>query len=277
MSTIFIGDKMSKKLGFALGAGGSRGVAHVGFLKAMEEEGIVPDFICGCSMGSVVGGCYALGHSPEFMEKEVAKLKLSHIFDLSLNPVGDGALLRAKKVRTKLATYIHRHTFNEAKIPFSCVAVDLLSGKTKVFSGDEKILDGVVASSSIPGVFKPMQYKDMLLIDGGVSTRVPIDEVRDMGAEVVVAVDVLGAIRPTRKKYHIASLLIRASEVYDCELTKYKLLAQKPDFYLTPDLGDMSQFKLGSIEYAVEAGYKLGKEYAPKIKEAINKGKKAKS
>lgn len=268
---------MSKKLGFALGAGGSRGVAHVGFLKAMEEEGIVPDYICGTSMGSVVGACYALGHTPEFMEKEVSKLKISHIFDLSMNPVGNAALLRAKKVRAKLATYIHRHTFDDTKIPFSCVAVDLLTGKPKVFSGHEKILDGVVASSSIPGVFKPMQYKDMLLVDGGVMVRVPIDEVRDMGAEVVVAVDVLGDIRPTRKKYHIASLIMRTAEVFDSELTKYKLLTQNPDFYLTPDLGDMSQYKLNGIDFAVEAGYKLGKEYAPKIKEAIGKKRKAKS
>lgn len=262
---------MAKKLGFALGAGGSRGVAHIGFLRAMEEEGIKPDYISGSSMGSVVGGCYALGYSPDFMAKEIGGLKINELLDLSFNPVGNGALLRAKKMRAKLETYLKANTFNDAKIPFTCVAVDLLSGSVKLFSGDEKIIDGVVASSSIPGVFKPVAYNDMLLVDGGVRVRVPVDEVREMGADVVVAVDVLGDVRPMGKKYHIASVLMRVGEIYDAELTKRKILDQKPDFYLTPDLGDMSQYKLKGIDYAIEAGYKLGKENAEKIKKLLKK------
>ncbi len=265
---------MAKKLGFVLGSGGSRGVAHVGFLKAMEEEGIKPDYIAGSSMGSVVGSCYAIGMPIEKMEKEVKSLKFKEILDLSINPVGNGAILRAKKLYTKLQTYLKHTHFDHTKIPFTCVAVDLVSGKTKSFSGKEKLIDGVVASSSIPGVFKPLAYGDMLLVDGGVNTRLPIDEVREMGAEVVVVVDVLGDIRPTNKKYHIASVIIRAGEIYDAELTKYKLKQQKPDVYITPDLGNMSQYKMNDIDMAIEQGYKAGKEYAEKIKKLI-KGKKS--
>lgn len=262
------------KLGFALGAGGSRGVSHIGFLRAMEEEGITPDFISGASMGAVVGGCYAVGCSPSFMAKEISELKMSELFDLSFNPVGNGALLRAKKMRAKLETYLKSYTFAEAKIPFRCVATDLLSGREKIFGGDEKIIDGVVASSSIPGVFKPVVYEDMLLVDGGVKVRVPVDEVREMGADVVVAIDVLGDIRPTGKKYHIVSVLMRTAEIYDSELTKYKIAAQKPDLYLTAELGNMSQYKLSGIDGAIEAGYELGKENAEKIKKLIKKSKK---
>lgn len=260
---------MAKKLGLVLGAGGSRGVAHIGFLKALDEEGIKPSFITGSSMGSVIGGCYVTGMLPKQMEKEIKGLKMSEIFDLSINPVGNGALLRAGKMRSKLEKYLKKHKFKDAKIPFRCVAVDLLSGKTKVFGDNEYILDGVVASSSIPGVFKPMQYDDMLLVDGGVSTRLPIDEVREMGAEVVVAVDVLGEVRHTNKKYHIASLIMRVGEIYDSELTKYKILSQKPDMYLTPELGNMSQYKVKDLDFAIEQGYKLGKENAEKIRELM--------
>ncbi len=267
---------MAKKLGFVLGAGGSRGVAHVGFLRAMEEAGIKPDFITGSSMGSVVGACYSIGLTPEFMEKEIKNLKFNELLDVSFNPVGNGALLRAKKMRAKLQSYLKNTTFEHTKIPFSCVAVDLVSGKTKVFKGKEKLIDGVTASSSIPGVFKPVAYEDMLLIDGCVSTRLPIDEIREMGAEVVVAIDVLGDTRPTTKKYHIASVLIRAGEVYDAELTKYKLLIQKPDLYLTPDLGNMSQYKINDVAMAIEEGYKLGKENADKIKALISNRKNVK-
>ncbi len=268
---------MAKKLGFVLGAGGSRGVAHVGFLKAMEENGITPDFIAGSSMGSVVGSCYAIGMPLEKMEKEVKSLKFKELLDISFNPVGNGAILRAKKVYAKLHTYLKNTHFDHTKIPFTCVAVDLVSGKTKVFGGKEKLVDGVVASSSIPGIFKPMAYGDMLLVDGGVNTRLPIDEIREMGAEVVVAVDVLGDVRPTNKKYHIASVLMRAGEIYDSELTKYKLLVQKPDLYITPDLGNMSQYKINDVDMAIEQGYKIGLEYADKIKELISTRKKAKN
>ena len=74
---------MSKKLGFALGAGGSRGVAHIGFLRAMEESGIVPDFVSGCSMGSVIGSCYSKGYTTQYMEQVVKKLKFNDLLDLS--------------------------------------------------------------------------------------------------------------------------------------------------------------------------------------------------
>lgn len=260
---------MAKKLGLVLGAGGSRGVAHIGFLKALEEAGITPDYLTGSSMGSVIGSCYSIGMSSSDMIEEINKLKLMQLFDLSFNPIGNGAILRAKKMRSKLYLYLTNHTFEHTKIPFKCVAADLISGKTKVFEGKEKLLDGVVASSSIPGIFKPVAYKDMLLVDGGVTTRLPIEEVREMGAEVVVAVDVLGEVQPTAKKYHIASVILRVGEIYDSELTKYKVKALKPDLYLTPDLGTMSQYKLDKIDFAIEAGYELGKQNVEKIKQLL--------
>ncbi len=260
---------MSKKLGFALGAGGSRGVAHVGFLKAMDEEGIKPDFITGSSMGSVVGSCYSLGLKPDYMIKEIEKLKLSDLFDLSLNPFGNGALLRAQKMRKKLQKYLKDYTFEDAQIPFRTVAVDLVSGESVLFKGQDKMIDGVSASSSIPGVFKPVQFGEKMLVDGGVRTRLPIEEVRQMGANIIVAVDVLGEIREKKKRFHIGSVMIRASEIYDDEITKLKLQMQKPDLYLPIDLGEMSPFKFSGIREAFEIGYAVGKQRAESIKELL--------
>ena len=260
---------MKKKLGFALGAGGSRGVAHIGFLKAMEEEGIVPDFISGTSMGSVVGSCYASGMTPDQMKDAVIKLKLSDIFDLSLNPVGSGALLRSQKLQKKLKQFLGNKTFNDLKIPFRCVATDLLSGKAIILSGDKKVVNCVAASSTIPSVFKPIQMDDMLLVDGGVTCRVPIRTVREMGADVVVGIDVLGKVRPNDRKFNLISLLFRMFDICDCELVKYKTEKQNPDLFIEPDLGNMVQFKFKEIPWAIERGYETGKEYAPKIKELI--------
>ena len=260
---------MSKKLGLVLGAGGSRGVAHIGFLTALDEAGIKPDLITGSSMGSVVGSCYCSGLSPEFMKEEILKLKMSDLFDLSFNPIGNAALLRSKKVYKKLGEYLGELTFGQLKTPFNCVSIDILSGKTVTFSKEEKVLDGVVASCSIPGVFKPLRHGEHMLIDGGIKCRLPIDEAREMGAEVVVAVDVLGEIRPCTKKYNIMSVMLRTIDIYDSELTKYRLLSQKPDLVLYPDLGDMNQFKFKGIPEALEKGYELGVSSIDKIKELI--------
>ena len=260
---------MSKKLGFALGAGGSRGVAHIGFLKAMEEEGIVPDYISGCSMGSVVGACYALGMKPDDMIKEINALKFADIFDLSLNPLGNGALLRAKKMYKKLQTYLGENTFEDLKRPFCCVATDLNSGTTVTLDGKTKVVDAVAASSSIPAIFKPVFIDDMTLVDGGVKCRVPIEQVRDMGADIVVAVDVLGQIRETDRKYNMLSVIFRVYDIMDGESACRRKDMHEPDLYIEPDLGEMIQYKFKDMDKAIETGYLTGKEYAKKIKGLI--------
>lgn len=261
---------MKKKLGFALGAGGSRGVAHIGFLRAMEEEGIVPDYVSGCSMGSVIGSCYAKGYTTKYMEEIVKKLKFSDLFDLSLAPIKNGALLRSKKMQKKLKQYLGKTTFGELKIPFTCVATDLIGGEVVVLGEkDREVCSSVVASSSIPTIFKPVQMDDKLLVDGGVLCRVPIDTVRSMGADVVVAVDVLGKVRKCDKKYNVFTIMTRIFDIADCELTRKNIKEKHPDLFIEPDLGDMSQYKFKEIDLAIQKGYETGKAYADKIKQLI--------
>lgn len=259
-----------KKLGLALSAGGSRGVAHIGFLKALEEQGIKPDFIAGTSMGAVIGSCYAKGCSTDYMIEVIKKLKFGDIFDLSLNPIKNAALLRSQKMSKQIKKHLGETTFCELKIPFSCVATDLISGKIVVLGGaDEEVCSSVVASASIPSVFKPVQKDDKLLVDGGVLCRVPIDTVRNMGAQVVVAVDVLGEVRRCEKKPNVFTIMSRIFDIADSELTHYKTKAQNPDLMIVPDLGDMSQYKFKNIDSAIERGYQTGKEYASQIKKLI--------
>ena len=150
---------MKKKLGFALGSGGSRGVAHIGFLRAMEENGVRPDYIVGCSMGAVVGAAYASGFPLDKMEEAVKKLRL---LDL-IAPTGKrGGLFDTKKVRKLLEKYIGDITFADLKIPFRCVAVDMITQRVIEFSKGS-LLDAVIASSSIPSVFRPLEKDGMRL------------------------------------------------------------------------------------------------------------------
>lgn len=260
---------MAKKLGFALGAGGSRGIAHIGFLKAMEENGIKADFVAGASMGSVVGSCYCLGMNADQMMEEINKLKFSDIFDLSINPFGNGALLRAKKMRKRLEVYLKKHRYEDTLIPFRSVATDLISGETIVMKGRDKLIDGIVASSSIPGVFKPVEWHGKVLVDGGIMCRVPVEQVREMGAEVVVAVDVLGQTGECDKRYNMFTVLYRMVDIMDSELALLKRKYQKPNVYIEPDLGDMSQFKFKDLDKAYQKGYEIGLKNVKKIKRLI--------
>ncbi len=260
---------MKKKLGFALGSGGSRGIAHIGFLRAMEEAKIKPDFITGCSMGSVVGAAYAAGLPTEKMEEAALRLRL---LDL-IAPTGKrGGLFDTRKVRKLLEKYIGDITFEQLKIPFRCVAVDMISQQIVEFS-EGKVLDAVIASSSIPSVFRPLEKDGMRLIDGGILERVPFLQVKDMGADVVVAVDVLGQ-RSTREKCPTTlGVLLEAIDIADNERTRIRRekYADKIDFWLEPELGDMSQYVIKKLDFATEKGYEIGKAYAKEIRAKLKK------
>lgn len=260
---------MKKKLGFALGAGGSRGIAHIGFLKAMEEEGIKPDYIAGCSMGSIVGGAYAAGVSVEVMEQAVRKLKLLQLLSGGNRP---GGLFETKKIRKILSQYIGNLEFSDLKTPFRCVAVDLYTQSIVEFS-EGSVIDGVVASSSIPGVFKPTEKNGMLLVDGGLLARVPCEFVKNMGADIVVAVDVLGNLATLEKKPSTITVLLESYNIMDNYRTAIRRKEQESiiDFWLEPSLGSMNQYSLKQLEFALEEGYKLGKANAQKIKDALGK------
>lgn len=266
--------RKEKKLGFALGSGGSRGIAHIGFLAAMEEEGIKPDYISGCSMGSVVGAAYASGMSIEDMKTAAMKLRL---FDLIYPSGGRGGLFDTKKIKKLLTSYIGEVNFSQLKIPFSCVAVDMRSQKLVEFSKGS-VVDAVVASSCIPSLFRPIEQGDMRLVDGGVLVRVPYEQTRKMGAEVVVAVDVLGWRTSKEKCPGTIGVMMETVDIMD----NYRTLHQKErdkdlyDIWIEPNLGDMSQYSLKQAEFAFEKGYEIGKEYADLIAKKSRKNQQDK-
>ena len=256
-----------KKLGLALGAGGSRGVAHIGFLQALEEAGIKPDYITGSSMGSVVGGAYAAGVPLEQMKKAVETLRL---LDLIAPAKEKGGIFGTKKMRALLVKYIGDKNFHELKIPFHCVAVDMLKQEVMEFS-EGNVIDAIVASSCIPAVFHPQQREGMQLIDGGILERVPAMRVKEMGADVIVAVDVLGWRETGEKVPGTIGVLLETIDIMDNYRTRhYKEEYEKEiDFWLEPELGNMSQFSLKEVKFAYQKGYELGKKYAPLIKKKL--------
>ena len=256
-----------KKLGLALGAGGSRGVAHIGFLKALEEANIQVDYIVGCSMGSVVGGAYAAGVSVDAMREAVCKLRL---LDLIGPAKQKGGVFGNAKMRSQIVKYIGDITFADLKIPFHCVAVDMVKQEVIEFSKGS-LADAIVASSSIPSVFHPVIQDEKRLIDGGVLERVPAMRVKKMGADVVVAVDVLGWRTAREKVPGPIGVSLETFDIMDNHRTKayHEKHKKQIDFWLEPDLGDMSQYSMKQIKEAYEKGYELGKANVAAIQKAL--------
>ena len=256
-----------KKLGLALGAGGSRGIAHVGFLQALEEEGIKPDYITGSSMGAVVGGAYAAGIPMETIKNAVLNLRL---FDLISPAKQKGGVFGTQKMCALIERYLGNVMIEDLAIPFRSVAVDMIEQEVVEFS-QGSLVDAIIASASIPGIFHPLVKEGRRLIDGGVLERVPAMRLQDMGAEVIVAVDVLGWRAASEKVPGAVGILLETFDVMDNYRTKTyrEKNKRKINFWLEPDLGNMSQYSLKEAKMAYEKGYALGREYIPKIKRAL--------
>lgn len=259
-----------KKLGLALGSGGARGVAHIGFLQALEDNGIKPQFISGCSMGSVVGSCYAIGMKPKEMMDAVTALRVRDLLDPGINAFRSGTLLKSKKLLAVLRRFLGHITFDSLKIPFACVGADLKTGNKVLFDSGE-VAPAVQASSSIPLVFQPVEKDGMLICDGGVVCRVPVQEVKDMGAEVVVAVDVLGPLREDIDVRGMLRYLLRLVDVYDNAISERNRVDCPADIFVAPDLGPISQYKIdrANFEVCYEKGYECAASIADEIKKLI--------
>lgn len=256
-----------KKLGLALGAGGSRGVAHIGFLKALEEKGVKPAYIAGASMGAVVGAGYAAGIDTEEMWAAVCEMKPTQLLSFTLQR---GGVCSSRKMRSVLKRYYGDMTFEDLNIPFRCVAVDMRTQKLVEIS-EGNVLDAVLASSNIPILFRPIVREGKWLIDGGVLERVPARQVKDMGAEVVAAVDVLGWRKTPAQMKGTLSMALSMLDMMDNyrAAERRKENADIVDFWLEPELGDMSQYAFHGFEFAYKKGYESGKKNAAKIKKAL--------
>jgi NTE family protein len=179
----------TKKIGLALSGGGARGYAHVGVLKALVEHNVPIDIIAGCSAGSFVGGAFAAGMTPAEIEEVGKKISWFAIAGFSYSPRG---ILSNAGLGRFIEENIPIRRFEELGIPFAAVACDLETGDEVVFKDHGDLVDAIRASCAIPGVFVPViDEVGRSLIDGGVVSPMPTKTVRKMGADIVIAVDLL--------------------------------------------------------------------------------------
>jgi len=187
-----------KKVGLALGSGSSRGWSHIGVIQALREHDIPVDYVAGTSIGAYVGAIFASGHIEEFQQTvlDMDWKRVVSLLDFSINLTG---FLEGRKVMNLAENVMTVQKFEDLKIPLRVVAADLKTGEEIIFSKGS-VKEAVRASISIPGIFRPVEIKKHLCVDGGLLNPVPVNVVKEMGAEVIIAVDLNHCLIQRREK-----------------------------------------------------------------------------
>lgn len=179
-----------EKIGLALSGGSLWGIAHIGVLKALEDNHIPISFIAGTSVGALIGALYAAGLSASELETLAISTQWKDISKLSLPFRG---LLSNEPMEQYVHKLIGDITFSELKIPFQAVAADLISGEEVILKRG-KLSTALRATTAIPGIYQPVQIEDKTLVDGGIVNNVPISVTRNMGSDLIVAVSLSSSL-----------------------------------------------------------------------------------
>jgi len=231
--------KPKPKVAVVLSGGGAKGVAHISLLQALDSLGIVPDLIIGTSMGSVVGGFYAMGYSGDSIAAITKNAKWDELLggktslnDVSIEeksefgkylinldlikgkPKASSSLLNDQHLREFLSLYTYPvynvHDFDSLSIPYRSMTTDIVNGK-EVLLKDGGLNVAMRASMSIPSIFRPVPYKDVLLVDGGILNNFPTDVAKEMGADIIIGSDVGGGMKPKEELEGITTILFQTA------------------------------------------------------------------
>jgi NTE family protein len=284
------------KIGLALGAGGDRFYVHIGVLKVLESEGIKLDYIAGTSIGSLIGGLYALWEDIDKIEEFIFNINFRKYYkfqredvrleninetpfiqfyaDISKNKIDPKwlkGLIDGKIIRDEIDRFTNRASFEyDLKIPFKAVATDLSTGE-KVVIDKGRISNAIVASISIPGTFIPFKFEDKILVDGGLKDPVPADVVREMGADIVIGVNLSDIQKDTLPVFNnVVSILFRSVYIMLEDLNN--ISANKADIVISPHYRgplstDMDKEKKIQL---IKLGEEETKKIIPLLKTLIN-------
>ena len=290
-------DAPRPKIGLVLSGGAARGLAHIGVLKALEEQGVRIDAIAGTSMGAVVGGLYASGYSIAELEKLattldwqqalsdapprkdvpfrrkqddrdfLVKQKLSFRDDGSLGlPLGviQGQNL-ALLLESKLAHTADIRDFDKLPIPFRAVATDITSGEKVVFRRGH-LPQVIRASMSIPAVFAPVELDGRLLVDGGMTDNIPVDVVREMGVDLAIVVDIGTPLRNRKQLATVVDVLNQSITLMTRRNSEEQLASlRREDILVQPPLAAFGVTDFGRAQDMIDAGYRATRGLDPRL------------
>lgn len=289
------------KVGVVLGGGGAKGASHIGVLKYIEEMGIPIDYMAGTSMGSIIGGLYAMGYSPDELTQLISNVDWSSYIGNKIDrtlmseearkrssttlinmPFGLGSLFdknpNSSIIDQLPSAYVNNSSlvnlfndlcigyqeemdFNDMPIPFACVATDIVTGDEVVLRNGS-VPTAMRSSMAIPGVFSPVNIGDMVLVDGGLVNNFPADVLKEMGADIIIGVEVTNEKRITREDIQsLPQLLGRL--VTNSTNSKRKENRELCNVHIVPDVSGfgMLSFSPDAIDTLVHRGYKKAAEY----------------
>ncbi|MCL6570704.1 MAG: patatin-like phospholipase family protein [Bacillus sp. (in: Bacteria)] len=254
------------KIGLALGSGGARGFAHLGVIKALKEAGIPIHLIAGSSMGALVGSFYGAGIDLDRLYKLSTAFKRKYFLDFIVPKMG---FIAGKKVKEFIKVFTHGKNIEELSIPIGIVATDLLTGEKVVFKSGP-VAEAVRASISIPGIFVPEKYNGRILVDGGVTDRVPVSVAKEMGADIVIAVDV-SRVKRNAEVTSIYDVIMQSIDIMQSEIINNREIAAT--VMIRPPVEIYSSRAFTNIEEIIKLGEEETKKCLKQIEMVIDQWK----
>ena len=248
-----------------LGSGGARGYAHIGVIDILEKNGIKPDFIVGTSAGSIVGSIYASGKTAEQLKQVALDMKVADVREISIGLKG---FFDGKKVEDYVNKQVDQTSLEKMKIPMYVVATELKHGKKVVFNYGNTG-QAVRASVSIPSMFTPTMIAGTEYVDGGLVSPVPVDVARELGADIVIAVDILAQPIYTETS-NVWGLFNQNINIMQNKLASEEL--KNADIVIQPDLREKAHiFDVQGRQDTIQVGEEAAMQRITDIKTVLNK------
>ncbi len=254
------------KVALALGGGAARGFAHIGVIKILEANGIVPDIVVGTSAGSLVGALYAAGNNGNALQKMAIDMDEAAISDWSVPFFSQSTgVLKGEAVQNYVNRAVHGQPIEKLKIPFGAVATDLRSGQAILFRRGNTGA-AVRASSSVPGVFQPVRIGNIDYVDGGLVSPVPVSFARKMGADFVIAVNI-SAQPDAQAASNTFEVLLQTFAIMGQSLNSYEL--KQADVVIRPELATMKGNDFQNRSVAIVAGERAAQAAVADIRQRL--------
>lgn len=256
--------KRVPKIGLVLGGGAARGFAHVGVIQALEEAGIKPDLVVGTSAGSLVAAIYASGKTGAQLQTISENMEEAALTDWTL-PLFSRGMLRGDALARYVSSQVGGKTIEAMAMPLGIVATDLHSGRGVLFARGDTAL-AVRASSAVPAVFQPVKIGSREYVDGGLVSPVPVRYARQMGAQLVIAVDI-SATPESNPALGSLEILLQTFAIMSQSINTFELL--EADVVVRPALNKVSSADFASKRQSIEAGRAAMRALLPQLKVAI--------
>ncbi len=250
------------KIGLAFSGGATRGVAHIGVLQAFEEFNIRPSFIAGTSIGAMLGSVYAFGVPIDEIRRQAEAMSWTSVSSFSISRNG---LLSNRVIGEVVIEMVGDVNIEDSPVPLAIVATDIATGD-KVVLREGNLARAIRASTCIPGVFTPIKREGRLLVDGFLTENVPISPLTEMGADLIIGIN-LGTQRLYREPSSIINIMLNAFDISIDSNTMTRL--QDADFIIKPDLKEIIESDSEEASALYEAGYKAARAAIPSIQTEI--------